>query len=75
MPSASHPIMADPRLYLSDVHALAGFLGGLSGAALIAVVAGALIGYAAACKIDALPAGIGIALGVIGMFFVLNIPV
>ena len=36
---------------------------------------GSLIGYAAAGKIDLLPAGIGIILGIFGIFFILNIPV
>jgi hypothetical protein len=72
MLSKALPVIADPRLYPADVHAIAGFLGGLSGAALVAATIGGLVGYAAAWKIDVLPAGIGIVLGMVGMFMVLS---
>jgi hypothetical protein len=65
-------VLADPRLYPSDVHAIAGMLGGLSGAVLFIALIGALIGWAAAAMIDWLPAGIAIPVGIVGIFFVLG---
>ena len=71
--SKNLPAIADPRLYPGDVHSIATMLGGLSGAALVAAVIGGLIGWAAACKIDVLPAGLGIGLGIVGMFMALSV--
>jgi hypothetical protein len=70
--SKNLPAIADLRLYPADVHSIAGVLAGLSGPALVAAVIGGLIGWAAAWKIDALPAGLGIGLGIIGMFMALS---
>jgi hypothetical protein len=71
--TTSGHVIADPRLYPSDIHAIAGLLGGLGGAVLIIAIVGGLIGYAAACVIDWLPAGLAVPLGIVGSFFVLGI--
>jgi hypothetical protein len=66
-------IIADPILTGPDARTLATYLGGLSGAALVAAIIGAVIGYALACKIDWLPAIWGVAAGIAGVFVVLGV--
>lgn len=61
------PAVADRYVSPADAHTVLGLLQGLSGPAVVAAIIGGLIGYAAACKIDALPAGIAIGLGMAGM--------
>lgn len=73
--TTTHPVLADHILTPGDAHAIMNFIGGLTGAALVAAVVGGLIGYAVALKIDWLPAAIGIGLGMGGMFVILNIPI
>jgi hypothetical protein len=73
--STSNPALADYRVDPHEVQTLAGFIGGLSGAALAAAIIGGLIGYAVACKIDWLPSALGIGLGIIVMFGIANIPI
>jgi hypothetical protein len=41
--TTSGHVIADPRLYPSDVHAIAGLLGGLTGAVLVIAIVGGLI--------------------------------
>jgi hypothetical protein len=48
--STSNPALADYRVDPHELQALAGFIGGLSGAALAAAIIGGLIGYAVSCK-------------------------
>jgi hypothetical protein len=71
--TTSGHVIADPRLYPSDVHAIAELLGGLTGAVLVIAIVGGLIGFAAACIIDWLPAGIAVPVGIVGIFFVLGV--
>jgi hypothetical protein len=71
--STTHPALASGDFGPGFFHVLVNTLGGLSGAALILAVIGAVIGWAAACMIDRLPAPIGIILGIIGTFLVLSI--
>ena len=52
--SPSH-VLASPHLTLSDMHAIAAMLGGMSGAALAIAIVGALMGWAASWIIDWLP--------------------
>jgi hypothetical protein len=66
-------VIADPRLYPSDLHAIAGLLDGLTGAILVIAIVGGLIGFAAAWIIDWLPAGISVPAGIIGIFFILTV--
>jgi hypothetical protein len=73
--STPNPALADYRMNPHDLHAVADFIGGLSGAALVAAIIGGLVGYAAACKIDRLPPMIGIGLGITIMFGITNIPI
>jgi hypothetical protein len=73
--STSNPALADYRVDPHELQALAGFIGGLRGAALAAAIIGGLLGYAVACKIDRLPAALGIGLGIIVVFGIANIPV
>jgi hypothetical protein len=75
MLSSLHPVIADPYLNPHDISSIASLLGGLSGAALFAGIVGGLIGWAASWKIDPLPAGLAVPLGIVGIFFILNIPV
>jgi hypothetical protein len=75
MLSILHPVIADPRLTPPDISTIASLLGGLSGAALFAGIVGGLIGWAASWKIDSLPAGLAVPLGIVGIFFILNTPV
>lgn len=70
--SPSH-VLADPHLTLSDMHAIAAMLGGMSGAVLAIAIVGALIGWAASWIIDWLPAGIAVPLGIVGVFGVLRL--
>lgn len=75
MLSTLHPVIADPSLTPPDLSTIASLLGGLTGAALLAGIIGGLIGWAASWKIDPLPAGLAVPLGIVGIFFILNIPV
>jgi hypothetical protein len=73
--STSRPALADYRVPPHDMRAIVDFIGGLSGAALVAAIVGGLIGYAVACKIDWLPAIVGIGLGITITFGITNIPI
>jgi hypothetical protein len=75
MLSSLHPVIADPGLTPHDLSSLASLLGGLRGAALVAGIVGGLIGWAASWKIDPLPAGLAVPLGIVGILIILNIPV
>jgi hypothetical protein len=71
--STTGPIIADPYVSGPDVRTIATYLGGLSGAVLVAGIIGAVIGYAVACKIDWLPAIWGVAAGIFGVFVALSV--
>ena len=63
-----HTVLADPRILPGDPQKIAVLLSGLSGAAFAVAFIGGLLGWFASWKIDELPAIVGIVLGIVGGF-------